>query len=271
MITLTTDFGLEDPYGAAVKGVILSINPDALIVDVSHQVEPFNILQGAFLLGYCYTFFPKDAIHVAVVDPGVGTERRGILLATPQGSFIGPDNGIFSYVLRDAPGFHAPRGGPRPTQVPVPRAWRAYSLTEPRFWRHPVSSTFHGRDIFAPVAAHLSRGVKPEEMGRSVPLVTYLPVAEPRWRGSRMEGRVVHVDCFGNLITNIPGSRVIGKEVQVEVAGKRIQGISSAYLGRGELVATVGSHEHLELARPMGSAAAYLRAKVGDLVKVVRK
>src|SRR3990172_9289887 len=152
VITLTTDFGLSDPYVASLKGVILSINPSATIVDITHAVQPQRIEQGAFLLALSWPYFPAGAIHIVVVDPGVGTERRAIALATPTGTFVGPDNGVLSAALPDEARDAAAKEG-RP--VPLPPGTAAHLLANEDFQRTPISATFHGRDIFAPVAAHL--------------------------------------------------------------------------------------------------------------------
>ena len=163
LLVFTTDFGLTDSYTGVMKGVALGINPDLRFIDLTHQIAPQNVAQGAFALGVSYRYFPSNAIHVAVVDPGVGTSRRPILLQTPHGSFVAPDNGLLSRVLSD----YLPDPSTSLETVEVPPVLRAFHLTNPDYWRHPVSSTFHGRDVFTPVAAHLSLGVAPEVSGRA--------------------------------------------------------------------------------------------------------
>jgi len=170
IITLTTDFGYDDAYVAAVKGVILSTNPMAQIVDIAHSVEPQNIAQGAFVLGVACRYFPKNTIHLAIVDPGVGSERRGIILKTSSAVFVAPDNGILSYVVSDLclaedQSARHPRDFGR---MAFKTGLEAAAISDPRFWRQPVSSTFHGRDIFAPVAAGLSLGISIYEFGEKI-------------------------------------------------------------------------------------------------------
>ena len=252
-----------------MKGVILGINPQATIVDICHEIEPQSILQAAFLLGTSCPFFPKDTVHVAVVDPGVGTARRAILLITPQGYFLAPDNGVLSYVVQA--GFPRRRPGRAARRIRLPAGYRAFSLTNPRYWLHPVSSTFHGRDIFAPVAAHLSLGVAPQELGEEVTNLAWLPLTEPRWSKGVLEGVVLHIDRFGNLITDIPGRLVAGRRIEVEVNGWRIQGLSPSYAAGQEILALIGSHNNLEVSIRSGSAAGITGATVGSTVLVRRE
>ena len=268
IITLTTDFGATDPYAGVMKGVISGINPDALLVDLTHDVEPQNVLQGAFLLGSSYRFFPPRTIHLVVVDPGVGSSRRPILLDTSQGRFIAPDNGVLSYVLKD--------GGAQTTleeesHQQAPEGHRAYHLTNSSFWLHPLSPTFHGRDVFAPVAGHLSLGVPPLELGEEIPSLTCLSIASPEWHNDRLPGKVVHVDRFGNLITNISAGLLDqAHQIAVEAKGRRIGGLSAYYAQATGLLAIIGSYNTLEIAVRNGSAAAELDAHIGDAVVVLR-
>ncbi len=196
-VVFTTDFGLADPYAGVMKGVVLGINPRATIVDLTHQIQPQNVRQAAFALGNSYRFFPAEAIHVVVVDPGVGTSRRAVLLVTPRGRFLAPDNGVLSHVLRDCLDHPPERAG----RVGVPSGLAAYSLTNSQYWLHPVSHTFHGRDIFAPVAAHLSLGVPPEDLGDRVQDLAWLPAPAPVYEGHRVQGEVIDVDYVGSLRT----------------------------------------------------------------------
>ena len=161
IITLTTDFGISDAYVATMKGVILSINPEAKIIDISHSIEPQDILQAAFLLNVAYRYFPKQTVHLAIVDPCVGSERQGIILKTPSALFVAPDNGILSYVINELSLTEGSSNqySQEPEKVKLKGGLEAAAITDPRFWRHPVSPTFHGRDIFAPVAAGLSLGI----------------------------------------------------------------------------------------------------------------
>ena len=242
-IVLTTDFGSVDPYVGTMKGVILSINPHASIIDLSHQVQSQNLQQAAFLLGSAHHYFPPEAIHVVVVDPGVGTHRRILLLVTPTARFLAPDNGVLSQVLLD----HLPnpphQPGPVPTSVsvPVPDDCSVYALSNPEYWLKPVSNTFHGRDIFAPVAAHLSLGVGPAELGERVEQVAWLPSAEPVHQGEVIQGQVVYQDHFGNLVTNIP-ERLLAQadQVTVTIKGERIRGLSPSHRGGAGSVNRVG-------------------------------
>ncbi len=266
LITLTTDFGLGDPYVGAVKGAILSVNPGATIVDISHEVQPQAIEQAAFVLGAAWPYFPAGTIHVAVVDPGVGTQRRGIALVTGEGIFVGPDNGVLSAALPEETR-NAAAGGRQ--AVALPRGMTAYLLTNERFHRWPVSPTFHGRDIFAPAAAHLALGVPPEEMGLSVSAVTALPpLRAVREADGSLLGRVVHVDRFGNLVTDVRGEQLPAKLLLVEVRGRMIRGLSRTYGDRPGLLALIGSGGHLEVAVAGGSAARELGVGAGERVVV---
>lgn len=252
IITLTTDFGLSDPYVASVKGVILSINPRARLVDISHQVPPQDILHGAFLLSTAWRSFPKGTLHLAVVDPGVGTKRKAVAVSFKGHSFLAPDNGLLSLVLG---------GGASST---LPSQARAYAITNPRYRLKRVSSTFHGRDIFAPAAAHLSRGLPIRRLGPSLKRLVTLDVAFPvRERDGSLRGAVLHVDAFGNLVTNIRKEDAKG-DITVEVAGKSIPKLSETFADAVGLLALWGSSDYLEIAVRNGNAAALLGVKRGD-------
>jgi S-adenosylmethionine hydrolase len=266
VITLTSDFGLADPYVAAMKGVILSLNPNAVIVDVSHAVLPQQVEQAAFLLQVARPSFPAGAIHVAVVDPGVGTERRALTLKTPLGVFVGPDNGVLSPALPEEVRQAACESGGR---VPLPEGCTGAALTNPRYHRQPVSDTFHGRDVFASVAAHLSLGVALSEFGESVEDAFVLPpFRAPRLADGSLAGRVVHVDAFGNLITDVRGEDLPPGEITVEVRGRAIRGLRRTYAEGTGLAALVGSSGYLEVALPGGSATSRTGAGIGDPVAV---
>jgi S-adenosylmethionine hydrolase len=271
---LTTDFGLADGYAGIMHGVMQSICPGVAVVDLTHQVAPQDVRSAAYLLYAAYPYFPADTVHCVVVDPGVGTSRRAIAVETPRGCFVAPDNGVLSYVLAREP------------------VTAAVSLTDPRYHLSPVSRTFHGRDVFAPVAAHLACGVPLPDLGESVArLVTFsVPCISVR-PGGALGGVVIHVDRFGNLITSIgqllwrgddlsvrpafstAGGRGTGQwvspfpasEARVRVGGRCIEGIRPAYgdAPAGELLALVGSAGHLEIAVAGGSAAQVLGAGVG--------
>jgi hypothetical protein len=266
IITLTTDFGLSDSYVAAMKGVILSLNPEVIIVDVSHAVRTQRVEQGAFLLEAACPYFPPGAIHLAVVDPGVGTARRAIALRTPSGVFLGPDNGILSAALPDDTRSQAAEAG---APVPLPEEVLGVALSNPRYHRQPVSDTFHGRDIFAPAAAHLSLGVPLSDLGEVVSEVFALsPFRARRQPDGGLSGRVVHIDAFGNLITNVRREDVASRRLTVEIGGRRIAGLQRTYAEKPGLTALAGSSGFLEIALAGGSAAAELAADIGEPVLV---
>ncbi len=270
-ITLLTDFGTEDAYVAVMKGVILTRDPKAIVIDITHAIEPQNIRHGAFILGSAYHYFPKNSIHVAVVDPGVGSERRGIILKAPGALFVAPDNGILTYVI-DQLALNdelLPDTGIDATMIRLKRGIEAVSITDPRFWRTPVSPTFHGRDIFAPVAAGLSLGVSPYEFGEKTDVLTVLPISRPQLLGPHeLLGHVMHIDHFGNLVTDIRSSDLPPGFTEVYVGGFRIDGISRHYMQEHGLLALIGSSGYLEIALCRGSAASHLGATVGDEVTV---
>ena len=267
LLVFTTDFGLSDSYAGVMKGVALGINPDLSFIDLTHQVAPQNVPQGAFALGVSYRYFPACAIHVAVVDPGVGTARRPVLLQTPDGAFVAPDNGLLSRVLDN----YLPGGTAASGPVGVPQSVRAFHLTNPDYWLHPVSSTFHGRDIFTPVAAHLSLGVPPERMGERTGVIEYLPVPQPRVDVDGIRGEITYSDTYGNLISNIPQQLVEGRAIgEIRIRGRSIARLSRTFNDgpAAGLVALVGSHGYLEVAVPNGNAAATLPAGPGEPISV---
>ncbi len=267
---MTTDFGLQDPYVGVMKGVALGINPNVQIIDLTHQIRPQNVAQAAFVLGSSYRFFPPGAIHVVVVDPGVGTDRNALLLLTPHGRFLAPDNGVLSQVLRDY--LDDPPG--QAGEIDVPAAIAAHRLTNPKYWLHPVSRTFHGRDVFAPAAAHLSLGVLPDDLGEPVNRLSWLPSPHPVRRGNVIQGQIINVDHFGNLVTNIPAAMLAEvSSIDFIIRGRVIQGLSHTFHGGPEypkdgLVALVGSHGYLEAAVRNGSAALLLSADISEPVEV---
>ncbi len=261
VITLTTDFGLSDPYVAAMKGIILCINPAAQIVDISHDIHPHQIEEGAFVLAAAWPYFPPGSIHIAVVDPGVGGNRKSIALSTPQGVFVGPDNGILAAALPDS----IRRSG----RVRLPNEYRAVAISEPRFLHEPVSATFHGRDVFAPVAAHISLGTPLEALGRPVSTLAALPPFRAvRMADGNLGGRVIHIDRFGNLITNIEERDISAGRMVVEVMGHQLDRLSRTYGESSGLMALIGSSGFLEIAVNQGSAARLLGAEIGTPVTV---
>ena len=237
MITLLTDFGWGDGYIGAMKGVILQINPDCRIIDLAHEIAPHDVMGAAFVLNQTYSYFPQGTIHVVVVDPGVGGARKPLVLETAGYCFVGPDNGCFTFVLN------------REEEI------QAYELLEERFHLPRVSHTFHGRDIFAPVAAHLSAGIPPAAMGPPIEVtdLTSLPIPDPVSEGEILRGEVIRVDSFGNLVTNISqeilGAFAPDEVVEIEIGGERIKGFKSSYgAGKtGEVIALWGSAGLLEI------------------------
>ena len=271
IVVFTTDFGLSDAYAGVMKGVALGINPNLRLIDLTHQILPQNVAQGSFLLGINHLFFPDDTIHVAVVDPGVGTDRRPVLLTTPCGTFVSPDNGLLSGVVDRYLEAVPESTGP----VALPSELSAVHLTNPAYWRHPVSHTFHGRDIFTPVAAHLSLGVAPRDMGEPIDHLYYLPLPRPVSQGDAITGQVIYQDVYGNLVTNIPADNLPDVElVDVRIKGRSIVGLSRTFndnlhVGEDGLIALAGSHGYLEVALPNGSAADSLAGSEGETVTVV--
>ncbi len=253
IITLLTDFGTRDGYVAAMKGVLLSIAPEAHLVDITHEVAPQEIAEAAFTLATSWRFFPAGTVHLAVVDPGVGSERRAIAVAAGGHRFVAPDNGVLSLALAGLP-------------------LEAVSLENRGLFRPEVSQTFHGRDIFAPVAAHLALGAPLSEAGPSLPDIVRLPEAAPHPETpGAWQGTVVAVDRFGNLVTNIPADLVRGSALRVEIAGAAIGRLSEFYAEAppGGLLALVGSAGTLEVAVNGGSAADRLQVRRGAQVRIV--
>ena len=270
IITLTTDLSLTDAYVAAMKGVILGINPEVKLIDICHTIKPQNIPQAAFVLGTAYQFFPEKTIHVVVVDPGVGTERRAIILRTPSADFVAPDNGVLSYVLQQCKSVKGRLIDNR-QQVELEPGTEAVTITKPRFWRSPVSPTFHGRDIFAPVAARLSLGFPPVDFGEAITSVTMLPLSHPHQApDGSLVGHILHIDSFGNLITNIKSDDLpqTKRTITIEVGYQLISGLSRTYAEGGGLLALIGSSGYLEVSLKGGSACAFLHTEVGNEVRI---
>jgi S-adenosylmethionine hydrolase len=256
IITLTTDFGAGSRYVAAMKGVILSINPNARIVDLSHVVPHQDIRTGAIVLAETTRWFPPETIHVAVVDPGVGSDRRVIYARIGQQHYIGPDNGLLSGL----------------TMLEQPS--KIICISKPEHWLENVSPTFHGRDIMAPVAAKLSLGLSPEELGESCDQLIELPWPEVQQVPNRIDGEVIEVDSFGNLITNITRDMLHGVPtsdvVLVSCEEHETQGIFATYSDQPPMtfMAHVGSTGRLELAIVDENASAMLGVRVGAPVRV---
>lgn len=255
LITLLSDFGLQDVYVGVMKGVIAQLNPSLMVIDLTHQIPPQNLMAARFNLMNAYSYFPKGTVHLAVVDPGVGSHRRAIAVQISSGFLVGPDNGIFSGVLSQSP------------------AIASVELTNPQYWYslHP-SSTFHGRDIFAPVAAHLANGVPIEMLGSEIAPETLVHLSLPMCTSTNLGvvGTIQAIDHYGNLITNIPGTCVEGRAWAVEI-GERIVPGGQTYSDKKpkELVSLVGSHGWVEIAVNGGSAQSDLQQEYGNQVEVV--
>ena len=268
IITITTDFGLTDGYVAAMKGVILGINPDVHLVDICHNIKPQNISQAAFVLSTAYPFFPKKTVHLVVVDPGVGTKRRAIILRTPHADFVAPDNGVLSYIIQSN---RSATDDINVTQTELDPELEGVALTNSQFWRSPISPTFHGRDIFAPVAALLSLGFPPINFGEAITSATILPIALPyQALDDSVVGHILHVDGFGNLITNIKSSDLpqTKEPLNIEVGNHVISGLNRTYAEGKGLLALIGSSGYLEISLKGGNAHAFLNAEVGSEVRI---
>jgi S-adenosylmethionine hydrolase len=254
LVTLLTDFGTKDHYVASMKGVILSINPNCTLIDITHHVNPQDIYEGATLLAHAYSSFPKGTIHLSVVDPGVGGLRKPILIATSNYFFLGPDNGLFTSALSHEKIKHV------------------VALTRKKYFSSKISNTFHGRDIFAPVAGHLSSGVKPKAFGDEIDSWSKLVFQNPIIKERNLIGEVLYIDTFGNLISNIDGQRLlhfinrhsfiikIGKETMNHLKRGYVEG------KKGEPMALLGSGGFLEIAIREGNAQKRFKIRRGDSI-----
>jgi len=257
VITLLSDFGQESFYPAAMKGVILELCPEARIVDITHAVPEHDIVAGGYALYATYRDFPPGTIHVCVVDPGVGGQRSIVAVEMLGYVFLAPDNGLLSFLLK--------------SNTPD----RIFAVANSEFWADNVSPTFHGRDVFAHVAAHLANGVSIEQVGPKAKSLVRLDISSARPSDSGVVGEVVSVDRFGNLVTNVradmlPASEADRAEVAIRLSGRTISGIHRTYadVGLGDLVAYVGSAGLLEIGRNRGSARDVLGAGIGHSVKL---
>jgi S-adenosylmethionine hydrolase len=256
IITLLTDFGAQDYFVGAMKGVILGLNPSATIVDITHEVPPQDIHAAAFNLLASYKEFPPGTIHVAVVDPGVGSDRGAIIVECAGQFFIGPDNGLFSWIVERE------------------KQFRACHVTNTRFFRHPISSTFHGRDVFAPVAAALANGIPPQEFGPGINEVISLDPLAPRPTKDGLEGSVIHIDRFGNCITSFTAEHVneklIAAGAKLIMNGHEVTSFRRFFSDRdpagAKLFMLIGSAGFVEIASQNASAAAILSARRGGAV-----
>jgi S-adenosylmethionine hydrolase len=260
VLTLLTDFGTADYFVGAMKGVILDINPNAQLVDITHEIPAQDIESGAFTILSSYQSFPSKTIHVAVVDPGVGSQRRAIAVRAKKQFFVGPDNGLFSYVMERE------------------STYEVVHLTAEKYFRHPLSQTFHGRDVFAPVAAAISKGVKFSALGPRVTDPVRLPTLAPlQARRNEIEGRIIHIDHFGNCMTNFTREQIsVQKETEATllVKGKRIKTFRQFYeddASREKLFAIWGSAGFVEIAAQNSSAANVLKAERGTKVVLLSR
>jgi S-adenosylmethionine hydrolase len=261
IITLTTDFGHKDHYVASLKASILEIYSNVKIVDIAHEIPPYDILEAGFTLRCAYADFPTRTIHVCVVDPGVGTTRRPIVVTTENHYFIGPDNGVFSFIYD------------------CEEVWHVHDITEEHYRRKTISATFEGRDIFGPAAGWLARGVEDRNFGAPVTDYQTLEIPKAKKAGEKtLQGIVIHVDIFGNLITTIHHDDIekIREELgqpeapySVKVGSHQVDAVQKTYLGGSEgTVALIGSTAFLEIGLPRKGAAQALGAKRGDPVVV---
>jgi len=274
VITLTTDFGNKDGYTASVKGVILCINPSANIVDICNIIEPQNIYQASFVLKTVCRYFPDNTVHLVVVDPGVGTERKAIILQSKTAFYIAPDNGVLTYVVGEYFPGTVSRAKEKPYSlhnVRLPSGLNAFEITNPDYWLKNPSSTFHGRDILGPVAAYLSRGVAPASFGKALESINIFNIPVPSVNiDGNITGQVIHVDGFGNLITNINGQQIRGRQFTLEIAGKQIKGPGKTYAEKKGLNALTGSSGYLEIVLQNGNAATYLKAGFGSKIILMK-
>lgn len=251
IITLLTDFGLSDTFIGVMKGVIWTIAPGTQIVDLTHGIPPQSVMDGSFAIAEAAPFFPAGTIHVCVVDPGVGTARRAMLAVIDGDYFIGPDNGLFTLLIENA------------------KAASFITLNNPRYWLPQVSNSFHGRDIFAPVAAHLANGVAPVELGDAYADPVFLNIPVPTTNTNGWQGQVMRVDHFGNLITNFTSQHLSsGMGVNLCVKKTTIRGLSETFGDQpsGELIAMLDSSGHLAISVVNGSAAKQLGVSAGEPV-----
>ena len=257
-ISLTTDFGIRNGFVGVLKGVIYNIAPDAKIVDISHTIAAQDIHEGAFALWRAYSFFPRNSVHVYVVDPGVGTQRRPLAARLGDHFFVGPDNGLLTPILEDAERDRA--------------KMEFVELDDPKYFLPKVSRTFHGRDIFAPVAAHLARGVPLSELGTAFTDPVRMKMTHPQKTSNGFSAHVTVIDIFGNIATDLPASALQGRsDARFRLRGAEVNGLVESYGQRsiGDLVALVDSEDYIEIALVNGNAAQKLGAQVGDGVDVV--
>jgi hypothetical protein len=260
VVTLLTDFGTKDYFVGAMKGAILSVNPQANVIDITHEIPPHDIFSAAFTLANYYKNFPRGTIHVCVVDPGVGSERRAILLETRDYFFLAPDNGLLSFVFDE---IESGKLTPLLTGGLSPRGFRVFELANEKYFAAAVSRTFHGRDVFAPVAGHLSSRVEPEKLGGGIEDFVRFETPRPRnLSAGEIEAEIIHVDYFGNLVTNLKAED-LPAEFFLEVNETRIDKHQKFYAEadeKGEIFSIPGSAGFLEIVAFQDSAARLLKA-----------
>jgi len=255
VITLLTDFGAKDHYVAAMKGVMLAICPEARLVDISHEITPYAIPEAAFTLEQAWRCFPKGTVHLVVVDPGVGSARRPILVEAGGQCFVAPDNGVLTMLYESTV------------------KQRVREITASRYFREPVSQTFHGRDVFAPAAAHLAGGLQPSRVGRRINDYARLDFAKPARRGpKKWIGAILKIDRFGNLITNFESAawKLVDQPFEMNIGTRSVTKLAQNYSGMatGALFAIAGSAGYLEISMNQKSAAAALDARTGSAVEL---
>ena len=264
IITLLTDFGLKDTYVAQMKGVILSISPETKIVDITHQIPPQNILQAAYLLSTATKHFPKKTIHIVVVDPGVGSERKAIVIQTKRSFLVGPDNGVLILAAEEE------------------GITKIVQITNKKYMLNKISQTFHGRDVFAPAAAFLSKGIQLSDLGPELNRqnIVYLPIEKAKIIGKKIVGQIIHIDRFGNAVTNITKTITekfgikYGDDIRIKINKKpKIEKRISfrptfSHVKKGEIIALINSDDKLELSVNQGSAEKILHLKVKMFLEI---
>lgn len=253
IITLTTDFGNDDPFDGVMKGVILNISPNVRIVDLTHNISPQDIYQANFLLSACYEYFPKGTIHICVVDPGVGSYRKPVLIETKNYLFIGPDNGLFTSILEKE------------------EVLTVVELNEKKYWLPNISQTFHGRDIFAPVAAHLANGISVKDLGKEIKSKDLIKIELNKYKKSEegFAGIIQYIDHFGNLISNIPNDS-INEKVSGNIKNQSFTGLvqNFAEAEKNKLTAIKGSSGYIEIFVFKDNAQKFTGASIGDAVEI---
>ncbi len=254
IITLLTDFGYQDPYVGIMKGVVSTINPDAIILDIAHDVPSFSVRHAAFSLFSYYKYYPKNTVHLVVVDPGVGSNRKAIAAKIDGNYYVLPDNGIITYIWKEG------------------EAKEAYSLENKKYFLLPLSNTFHGRDIFSPVAAYISKGIDIKEFGPKIEKPVLFSIRSAEKRGNKITGEIIYTDKFGNAVANIPRELFDGESAfYVNIKKQKIYNFAHFYgeYKIKEKFSIFGSTEYLELSMNQGSIVDELKIKIGDPIEVV--